>query len=198
MLKTIATHFGVGLATLLPFAFVIWVLVGIFQFVDNLLGPTVDQVIGMHVPGVGFILVVIGTTLVGALTKVYMTHRMLQWAERLFNRIPFVKSLYSTIKELIQNLVGQRRGFQRAVLIQWPDERAQVLGLVTHENLPPEIDPTGAKIAVYLPNTFQFAGITVLVERSRVTDCDLSVEDAFKFSISAGLGQSVLEWTGED
>lgn len=198
MLKTIATHFGVGLATLLPFAFVIWVLVGIFQFVDNLLGPTVDQVIGMPVPGVGFILVVIGTTLVGALTKVYMTHRMLQWAERLFNRIPFVKSLYSTIKELIQNLVGQRRGFQRAVLIQWPDERAQVLGLVTHESLPPEIDPTGTKIAVYLPNTFQFAGITVLVERSRVTACDLSVEDAFKFSISAGLGQSVLEWTGED
>ncbi|WDL96879.1 DUF502 domain-containing protein [Alicyclobacillus sp. ALC3] len=186
--REIAKHFGIGLVTILPFALVIWVLVTIFRLVDGMFGPWVNNIFGVEVPGVGFVLVLIGTTLVGALTKVYISHEFLQLMDALFRRIPFVKSLYTAFTELVQSLLGgKRRGFRRAVLVEWPDDRAKVVGLVTNEEIPSSMDPTGTLVAVYLPNTFQFAGITVLVDASRITPCDLSVEEAFKFSLSGGL-----------
>lgn len=186
--RQVAKHFGIGLVTVLPFALVIWVLVTIFQLVDGLFGPWVDRLFGVDVPGVGFVLVLIGTTLVGALTRLYISHEALQLIDALFRNTPFVKSLYVTFKELVQSVMGgKKRGFRRVVLVNWPDERAQVIGLVTNEEIPTTLDPTGERVAVYLPNTFQFAGITVLVERARIFPCDLTVEEAFKFSISGGL-----------
>ncbi|MBX5437628.1 MAG: DUF502 domain-containing protein [Alicyclobacillaceae bacterium] len=188
MFRQIAAHFVMGLVTVLPFALVLWVLVTIFRWVDGLLGPYVDNLTGIHVPGVGFVLVLLGITLAGALMRLYVSHRVLLLIESLFTRIPFVKSLYSMFKEMVEGLLGHKRGFRRAVLVEWPDERALVLGLVTSDDLPREIDPDGTRLSVYLPNTFQFAGVTVIVERTRVHPCNLSIEEAFKFSISAGLG----------
>lgn len=188
ILRQVVKHFGIGLVTVLPFALVIWVLVTIFQVVDGLFGPWVDHWFGVDVPGVGFVLVLIGTTFVGALTRLYISHELLQMMDTLFRKTPFVKSLYVTFKELVQSLMGGRkRGFRRVVLVHWPDERAQVIGLVTNEEIPASMDPTGGRVAVYLPNTFQFSGITVLVDRSRIVPCELTVEEAFKFSLSGGL-----------
>jgi len=193
MFRQIAKHFGIGLATVLPFAFVIWVVIFVFDQVDGLFGQYVDRIQGVYVPGVGFVLVVAAITLVGALTRIYVSRRILMWIDGIFTRIPFIKSLYTTVKELIQNILTRHRGFQRAVLVEWPDERAFVLGFVTNEKLPPELDPDGTRIAVYLSNSFQFAGMTVIVERSRVRDCSLTVEEALKFAVSAGLGRSAEE-----
>lgn len=190
MFGNIARHFGIGLVTVLPFAFVIWVVIFVFNVVDGLFGQYVDTIDHVYIPGVGFLLVIIGITLVGALTHLYISRRFLLFVDSLFTRIPFVKSLYSTAKELISNLVGRRQGFHRAVLVNWPDERAQVLGFVSCEHLPLQVDPLGTKIAVYFPNAFQFAGTTVIVDRGAVTACDMTVEEAFSFAVSAGLGQS--------
>jgi len=193
MFRQVAQHFGIGLATVLPFAFVIWVVVFVFDQVDGLLGGYVDRIGRVDVPGIGFLLVVIGITFVGAMTRMYLSRRLLMFFDAIFAKIPFVKSLYTAAKELIGNLTGKHRGFQRAVLVAWPDERAQVLGFVTSEQLPLEIDPDGTKIAVYFPNAFQFAGVTAIVQRKNTVECDLSVEDAFKFALSAGLGRGGVE-----
>lgn len=187
MFRFLAKYFATGLMAILPFALVIWILWMIFQILDGLLGPYVDKVFGFDVPGLGFVLVVAIVTLFGALTHLYVSHQMLIWVESVFTRIPFVKSLYTMFKELVQNLMGKQRGFQRVVLVWWPDHRAQIIGLVTSEKLPPEIDPNGAKMAVYLPNAFQWSGITVIVERDRVTECGLTIEEAFQITLSAGL-----------
>ncbi len=192
MFRKLAQHFGVGLATVLPFFLVIWVLIAIFQWVDGLFGPLIERWTGVHVPGTGFVLVVVVTTLIGAMTRLYVSRRILTMMDALFARIPFVKSLYSMFKELVQNVMGERRGFQRVVMVDWPDERARLVGFVTNEHLPPALDPDGSRVAVYLPNAFQVNGVTAIVERCRVHPCHLSVEEAFKFAFSAGLGQHSL------
>jgi uncharacterized membrane protein len=188
VLRQVARHFATGLVTVTPFALVIWVVVFIFKTVDGWLSPYIGDLSGVYVPGEGVVLALLGITFVGAMTRIYISHRLIQAMDALFTHIPLVKSLYSMFKEIIQNLVYQRRGFQRAVFVAWPDDRAWVIGLVTNEHLPKEIDPEGCKMSVYLPNTFQFAGITVIVDRARVRPCSLSVEEAFKFAISGGLG----------
>lgn len=191
MFRQIAKHFGIGLATVLPFAFVIWVVLFVFDQVDGLFGGYVDRIGRVYVPGIGFLLVVIGITFVGAMTRLYLSRRLLMAFDKIFTTIPFVKSLYTAAKELVHNVTGTQRGFQRVVLVFWPDERAQILGFVTSEYLPFEVDPDGSKISVYLPNAFQFAGATVIVRKDAVLECALSVEEAFKFTLSAGLGKNI-------
>lgn len=191
VLRGIAKHFGIGFVAVLPFAFAIWVVVFVVNQVDGLVGwyiPWTD----LHIPGFGFVIVLILITILGLLSRVYISRVLLSWADALFVRIPVVKSLYTTAKELIQNVVGRRNAFQTPVLIEWPDERALVLGFITSEHLPEAIDPDGTRVAVYLPNAFQFAGVTVILERTRLKPCGLTTEQAFKFALSAGLGQSNL------
>lgn len=187
-LRQVAKHFGIGLVTVLPFALVIWVVISVFDIVDSWFGPELDRLVGANLPGAGFLLVLIAITLVGALTRLYISHQFLVMMDTLFSRLPIIKSLYSMFKEIVNNLLGKRRGFRRVVLVEWPDERALVLGFVTSEYLSSEVDPTGDRIAVYIPNAFQFAGVTAIVKRNQVQPCGLSVEEAIKFSLSAGLG----------
>lgn len=188
--RQVAKHFGVGLVTVLPFALVIWVVVSVFNIVDSWLGPFFDTVVGASYPGAGFLIVIIAITLVGVLTRVWVSHYIILSMDSMFKRIPYVKSLYSMVKEIVDNLLGQRRrGFQRTVLVEWPDQRALVVGFVTSENLSQTIDPDGTKIAVYIPNAFQFAGVTAIVERDKTRTCEMSIEEALKFTLSAGLGE---------
>ena len=188
ILRQIAKYFGIGLVTVLPFALVIWVVVSVFEIVDSWFGPEFDRLVGAQLPGAGFLIVVIAITLVGALTRLYISHQLFVMMDALFSRLPIIKSLYSMFKEIVNNLLGHRRGFRRTVLIAWPDERALMLGFVTSENLSPDIDPDGDRVAVYIPNAFQFAGITAIVPKHQVRPCNLTVEEALKFSLSAGLG----------
>lgn len=190
MVRRLTRHFGTGLMVVLPFALVIWVLYSIFRGLDGLVGPYLDKAFGFDIPGIGVLAVLLIVTGAGLLTRVYVSYKLLLMVEALFQKIPFVKSLYTMFKELVQNLLGKKRGFQRVVLVNWPDQRAQVIGFVTNEQPPKSLDPLGDRIVVYLPNAFQIAGITVLLDRNRVVECDLTVEEGFKFVLSGGLGQS--------
>lgn len=197
-MKVLAKYFGVGLVTVLPFALVIWVIVGVFRIVNSWFGPWLNLIAHRNIPGAGFVLVIVLITLIGLVARLYISHRILTAMDALFNRIPLVKSLYSMFKEIINNLLGhQRRGFQRTVLVKWPDERATVIGFVTNEQLPPSIDPDGQRISVYIPNAFQLAGITAIIERDQTMPCNMSIEEAIKFTLSAGLGNA-KEHTGVD
>ncbi|WAH38916.1 DUF502 domain-containing protein [Alicyclobacillus dauci] len=189
VVRGIAKHFGIGLATVLPFAFAIWVVVFVVNQIDGLVGFYVPWT-GVHIPGLGFVLVLCCITAIGLLSRIYISRVLFSWADALFTRIPVVKSLYTTAKELLQNVIGRRRAFQEPVLVEWPDERALVLGFITGEHLPNGMDPDGTRVSVYLPNAFQFAGATVIVLRDRVRPCGMTVEEALKFSLSAGLGQA--------
>lgn len=188
LIRAVVKHFGIGLATVLPFVFAIWVVVIVVNYVDGLVGQYIPYP-GFHIPGTGFVLILAAITVIGLLSRIYISRVLLSWMDALFTRIPVIKSLYSTAKELVQNTFGRRGAFQTPVLVEWPDERALVLGFITSESLPSEMDPDGTKVSVYLPNAFQFAGATVIVPRSRVKPCGLTVEQALKFSLSGGLGQ---------
>ncbi len=189
ILRKLAQYLGIGLATILPFALAIWVVVFVVNQVDGLVSWYIPWVY-LHIPGLGFLIVLAALFFIGLLSRAYVSRIVLQWADRVFTHIPVVRTVYTTVKELIENLFRRRTAFQTPVLVMWPDERAQVLGFITSETLPEPLDPEGRMVAVYLPNAFQFAGVTVLVPRDRVKPVDLSVESAWRFALSAGLGET--------
>jgi len=189
ILRKLAQYLGIGLATILPFALAIWVVVFVVNQVDGLVSWYIPWVY-LHIPGLGFLIVLAALFVIGLLSRAYVSRIVLQWADRLFTHIPVVRTVYTTVKELIENLFRRRTAFQTPVLVMWPDERAQVLGFITSETLPEALDPDRRMVAVYLPNAFQFAGVTVIVPRDRVKPVELSVESAWRFALSAGLGET--------
>lgn len=190
MIARIAKYFGVGLATILPFALVIWVVVSVVEWVDGWFGNLMERWLGITIPGLGFVAVMLGITALGILTRSYVSRKIIKWLDSLFSHIPLIRSLYTLVKEIVNNVLGHHRGFQKVVLVPWPDEHSLALGFLTQDILPSSLDPNGGRVAVFLPFAFQFAGVTVMVERQRIQPCDLSVEDGLKFVLSAGLGQS--------
>ncbi|MCY0888847.1 MAG: DUF502 domain-containing protein [Alicyclobacillaceae bacterium] len=189
--KKLAQYFGVGFMTVLPFALVIWLVVFVFNQVDSLFGDSVNVIGGVYIPGIGVALVVVGITVIGAMTRLYISRQLLVFIDKMFGKIPLIKSVYSMTKEIVENLLGQRRGFRRVVLVEWPPGAGtRALGFVTSEQLPIPMDPTQTRLAVYIPNAFQFAGPTLIVDRDLVVPCDMSVEQALQFVVSGGLGRS--------
>ncbi|WP_067617437.1 DUF502 domain-containing protein [Alicyclobacillus acidiphilus] len=189
LVRVIGRHFGIGLATVLPFAFAIWVVVFVVNQVDGLVSWYIPWVY-LHIPGLGFAIVLVAIVFFGFLSRIYISRVLFSWADKLFMRIPVISTLYTTAKELIDNLFNRKNAFQTPVIVEWPDERARVLGFITSEQLPESIDPDGTHVSVYLPNAFQFAGTTVIVPRDKVKRSGLTVEQTWKFALSAGLGQT--------
>lgn len=186
-MKRLAQYFVNGLITIAPIGLVLYVTAQVFNFLDNLLGQFLKERMRDYIPGIGLLLSIVLITLVGWLATQYVSRSLLQMVERLIARIPIVKSLYSIIKETIQSFFGEKRSFSKVALIRIPNTSMRMMGFVTSEEAGKLSAGLSGHIAVYIPQSFQVAGITVLVPKEDVELLDMSTEDAMRFILSAGM-----------
>jgi len=184
-MKRLAKYFFQGILFILPAALTIYIVVAVFQLTDSLLGRYFVA-LGVDIPGLGLLTSMVLITVVGLLGNWFVSRRLLDYIDTLFGRVPLVKSIYTIIKDTMNALVGNRSSFTKAVMIGLPgDERIKVLGFITAE----ELATFGLRdyVAVYVLQSMQWAGITLLVPRSRVELLDVSPERALQFIVSAGI-----------
>ncbi|MFH1230587.1 MAG: DUF502 domain-containing protein [Planctomycetota bacterium] len=193
-MKKLLSYFLKGLLFVVPFAVTIYVVYIIFIKIDGLLH--------IPIPGIGFIATLILITFVGFLTSIIITKRLLNMMDKVFNQLPFVKLLYSSIKDLMKAFVGNKKIFDKPVLLtlslgsardKWNGESAEpssdsnirVLGFITRDDL----DSLGIKdsVAVYLPQAYNFAGNLLIVHRSQITPVNKNGSEVMAFIISAGI-----------
>ncbi|WP_109686528.1 DUF502 domain-containing protein [Tumebacillus permanentifrigoris] len=188
-MKSLVKFFVNGILTIVPIGLVIYVVVQVFEFLDSLLGKTLRKELGdgLYVPGLGILVTIVLITLVGWLTTYWFSVRLIEWMERMLQKIPFVKSLYSIIKETIGSIFGERKSFSQVALITLPNNPMKMLGFVTTENLEALGDPLRGHIAVYVPQTFQVAGVTFLVPKEHIEIVDITPEEAMRFILSGGV-----------
>ncbi|MDI3523033.1 MAG: hypothetical protein PWP43_1215, partial [Bacillota bacterium] len=132
MPRRLHTYFFTGLIIVLPFLLTLYFLWVVFGFVDGLIGPLLELILGRRVPGVGFVVTVgliLGT---GALATNYLGRRFLGWGERLFTRVPLVRSVYQTLKQVIRALLSeQKKAFRQVVLVEYPRKGVYSLAFIT-------------------------------------------------------------------
>lgn len=188
-MKRLTTYFVNGIITIVPIGLVIYVSVQVFQFLDNLLGRFLRVGIfhNDYLPGVGLLFSIILITIVGWLATLYFSKSLIELVERLLGRIPVVKSLYSIVKETIQSFIGEKRSFSKVVLIHMPGTTIRVMGFITTEELGEFTDQLKNHMAVYVPQSFQMAGMTVIVPKEDVEILTISPEEAMRFILSAGV-----------
>jgi uncharacterized membrane protein len=141
------------------------------------------------VPLINFLLSLAVIFLLGLFGTNFLGRRILQALDALILRLPLVKSIYGAVKQMVDTFQGPRRGFQRVVLLQFPNRGLWTMGFVASERLDSmNLTSSPTLLAVYIPTTPNpTTGYLVMVRPEDVVDVDYTVEDAFKFIISSGI-----------
>ncbi len=178
MKTKIASFFFRGLLITVPLAITVYVLFMTIQWIDGLLQ--------IPWPGAGFAVLIIGVTLIGALTSFFLTRPIFKWFEKALVSIPFVNLLYTSMKDLVGAFVGEKKKFDKPVLVQLDDSgKVFKMGFITRESL--DAFGLGDLVSVYLPHSYNFSGNHFLVPKSHVRELPFKGPDAMKFIVSGGV-----------
>ena len=180
----------------------IWVPLGITVWVLKLLIGTMDQSLlllplrlrpeswlGIYLPGLGVILTIAVIFITGVLTANIVGQRMIQFWESVLARIPVVKSIYYSVKQVSDTLFsGNGDAFRKVLLVRYPHPQAWSLAFQTA--VPKEVTPRldGEYVGVFIPTTpSPVNGFYFFVKKSETIEMDISVDDALKYIVSMGV-----------
>lgn len=190
-MKTLAKLFLRGLAAILPLAltgYLVWLaVVGSEEVLHSLLIRVLRP--EAYSPLLGFTIAIAFVLLVGLLMYSWVVRTLYRRLTGLIERIPVVKSVYGMLVDVVRLLgSADERPFRQVVLVRL-DTGLEQLGFLTREDCTDVADLGGGHVAIYLPMSYQLGGFTVLVARDRVRRIDMSVEQALRFCITAGVSQ---------
>lgn len=177
--KRLLSAFFQGLLVVAPITLILYIVYRLFTFLDDLI-PT-------DTPGLGILILIIGITILGFLFTTFVTQRIVNRANKLLDRIPLVKTIYTAITDLLSAFVGQKKSFSQPVLVTMNKENGiEKLGFMTNDDLS-SLNIEGQKIAVYLPHSFNFSGNLYIVPAQNVTPIDANTGEVMKFIVSGGV-----------
>ncbi|MCM3568817.1 DUF502 domain-containing protein [Neobacillus mesonae] len=190
-MKTILKSFINGILTIVPILLVVYVIYKTFLFLDGILGNSLRPYLrGDYIPGIGLLTTIILITILGWMSTKYFTGKIIKLIDYLLEKIPVVKTIYSVIKDTIQSFLGEKKSFSKVALVMIPGTEMRSIGFITSEELDGFYSPLKDHVAVYIPQTFQVAGVTFLVPKGQVEIIDVKPEDAMKFVLSGGMTSS--------
>lgn len=175
-MRLLLRYLAQGALIAVPIAITLYVVVALVRFVDGLLH--------LDVPGLGLALTLLLLTVLGFIASSVIGGRLVALAEGVLGRLPLVKILYNAIKDLTGAFVGDRKGFDRPVLVRLPDGLG-LFGFATRDALPfPGLDD---HVAVYFPQSYNVAGNVVAAPRASVEPLDVKSSELMGFVVSGGI-----------
>ena len=190
MMKKLLRYFGSGLLFLVPTVVTIFVVYKVFALVDDAIRGAVGVVWSGEPPWwvtVAGVIAGLGViTLVGLLSSLFITRPIMQFVEKVFSRVPLVKLLYSSIKDLIGAFVGDKKRFDKPVLVDLTGVGgASAVGFITRESM--QCLGLEDRLGVYFPQAYNFAGNVLIVRREQVQPLDVDSSDVMTFVVSGGV-----------
>ncbi len=191
-MKGLTRTFLTGLAAILPIVITLALLWWLSTAAEELLGGLLRAILPepLYFPGLG-LLVTLGVIFgIGVLLRAYVVQWLFAWVEGLMDRIPVVKTIHGVVRDMLNLVSGDlEKQFGAAVLVTLPGTDYRLVGFVTREDfagLPDELGSEGT-IAVYLPMSYQIGGYTLMLPRKQVEPLNLSLEDAMRYTLTAGV-----------
>jgi uncharacterized membrane protein len=194
-MKSIRKWLLAGLLVIVPIMVTLWVLEWIVTSLDKTLQilPNAwhpDKLIGFHIPGLGVILAFAILLVVGAAASNFFGRKIVTWWDALLHRIPVVRSIYSSVKQVSDTLFSEKGdAFRTAVLIEWPRPGVYTIAFVTGN--------PGGDVANYLPDEYvsvyvpttpnPTGGYFVMLKKSDCIELKMSVDGALKYIVSMGV-----------
>ena len=181
-MKKILKYFLRGLLVFVPAGLTIFIIVYVFTSLDKLF----SKLFPITFPGMGFLVTIGGIFLIGVFASNFVGKKLFGLVDKLFANVPLVKMLYSAIRDLVEAFAGEKKKFDKPVLVTFgPNSYAKIVGFITRENL----DNLGLKdhVAVYLPQSYNFAGNVLIFPKEAVKPLDIESSEAMTFIVSGGV-----------
>ncbi|KIC22381.1 DUF502 domain-containing protein [Leisingera sp. ANG-Vp] len=198
LFASLRASFFTGIVVIAPVGLTVWLLWSVMGWIDSVVLPLVpttfrpEQYIGINLRGVGLIIFLLFTIVVGWIAKGILGRSLISFAESLVDRMPVVRTVYSGIKQISETVFAQsERSFEKACLVQYPRKGIWAIGFIS-TNAKGEIaeraETSGGLVSVFLPTTPNpTSGFLLFVPEEDVIELEMSVEDSAKLVISAGL-----------
>jgi len=178
-MKKIINYFLQGLLYIVPISVTFYVVYWTFQKIDGILP--------FQFPGLGLIVIIALITIIGFAGSVIIGSPINSFFQRLLKKAPLLRTIYSSMKDLMSTFVGKKKGFNQAVLIKlYENSTIERVGFITNENLS-SLGIKGGKILVYLPHSYAFSGQLFVVEKSYITPIDKPSSEIMKLIVSGGV-----------
>ncbi|MGI1661855.1 DUF502 domain-containing protein [Palleronia sp. KMU-117] len=198
LLGSLRASFLTGLVVIVPIAVTIWLVWTVVGWIDGWVLPLIphtyrpEQYIGINLRGVGVVIFLIFTVMVGWLAKGLIGRSLIGWAEGLVDRMPIVRSVYNGLKQIAETVFAQTEtSFDKACLVQYPRPGIWAIAFISTNakgEIARQIPVDSEIVSVFLPTTPNpTSGFLLYVPRSDLIELTMSVEDAAKLIISAGL-----------
>ena len=192
MLKSMSKTLLTGFITILPVALTLYLLYWLAVSAESVLGRAIRLVLPeqLYWPGMGVIAGLAVVFVVGLLMHAYVVQRLFAKGEQILYHVPLIKSVYRSIRDFFEYFSPNRqKEFEQVVAVRFGDTGMQVIGFVTQalpENLPEDFREKDS-ILVYLPLSYMIGGYAVLVPSSAVRPLDMNMEQAMRFTLTAGV-----------
>jgi uncharacterized membrane protein len=194
--RRLRRYFFTGLIVLLPVVVSIFVLWKLFSGLDLILGRYVELLVGQRIPGVGLVALVLIIIAIGAVASNYIGKRLIRAGEGIVARIPVLRWIYRTTKQLFSALLEERStSFRKVVLVNFPRKGTYSMAFQTAESAGVVEDAVGRRlVSVFLPTTPNpTSGYFLLVPEDEVIPLTISVNEGLRYIISAGALTGVAE-----
>ena len=184
-----------GLLVLVPLAVTVWLLNWIIGTLDQTLQILPgdwhpDKLLGFHIPGFGVLLALAIVLLIGAVATNFLGKKLGSWWDALLSRIPIVRSIYSSVKQVSDTLFSENgNAFRKALLVQWPRAGVWTIGFQTGMPGGDVINHLqGEYLSVYVPTTPNpTGGYFVMLPKADCIELKMSVDEALTYVISMGV-----------
>ena len=186
-----------GMVILAPIVITIWAVLSLFNIIDDIL-PNLLHVLfpdfvkltpqgyPEKIPGLGFLVVVVIVFLVGYISSSFIISKLVELFDNILEKTPGVKIIYSTVKDFLEAFAGNKKKFDKPVLVSIESPDVWRIGFITQS----DVSEFGLHehVAVYIPHSYAFAGVTFLVKHDRIRKVEkVSSANAMKFVVSGGV-----------
>ncbi len=197
LLHRFRTNFLTGVVIVAPVTLTIYLIWWAVNLVDRMIVPWVPAIynpstyLGVNILGFGLVVFVFFSAAIGALTKGLFGRQLLKFGENIVERMPVVRSIYNALKQIAETVLSQsNNSFQNACLVQYPRPGIWAIAFVSTETKGEVLEklPNDKMLSIFLPTTPNpTSGFLLFVPRKDLVILDMTVEEAAKLVISAGL-----------
>ncbi|AZR73151.1 hypothetical protein BBF96_06995 [Anoxybacter fermentans] len=191
MLRKIRNYFITGLIVLLPIVATVYIIFAIFSTLDRVVRPVIQIIFGREIYGLGVVLSLALIIFAGIFAKNVLGRRLIALSEWLMVRIPVVKQIYITVKQIIDTVFNQTTttAFKQVVMIEYPRKGVYQLGFVTGHGIREVQERTGVEVMnIFIPTTPNpTSGMLVLVPKEDVIYLNITIEEGLKLILSGGV-----------
>ncbi|MBT8118839.1 MAG: DUF502 domain-containing protein [Gammaproteobacteria bacterium] len=189
MFKSISKILLTGFITLLPVILTVYLLYWLAVSSENVMGTALRWVMpnATYFPGLGMIAGLVVVFIVGLLMKAILVRQLFSFGEKILYQLPLIKTVYRAMRDLFDFFTPKDQGLGEVVAVTY--NGAEMIGFITQTDQKklPESFREQDKVLVYLPMSYMIGGFTVFIPREHVRPIKMSMEEAMRFALTAGI-----------